>query len=580
MLCCHTNQHSEFFIGVQMLQIIFNKHLEKERGANRSNIKRSNQALLKRIATCLDILIKYNVGVDYYTPIYGNSFNINNKQRARTLDILKKEKIIEVKTNEEGKESFQSCWKYNKETKRKEFDNTIIPTPKSYSFTEYGMKLIKNKQFVEQIKNLTDPIKRDQTETITNQWLKKAAEDNLSLKFVLTKSVDQVAAEYLEEAKDDWHVTPKNYKYKFKEAKLVVLTTIHNFNNKFLKIEQRMYTALSLCPKALRKYIQTTTGMHIDEGFDINSSIYTLLGSTLELYMKEKHIKPSINFYNEKQKLHDLCFAKEHIYSYIGRWNKGHWTKEQIKPHNMQVVFSNNEDIQKRDNKKNARNQIKDFLQTEFPTIWSILIHFEQEVNEEYEQELKKYNNYLQQMKFYNIKKADWIAAGRIDELYPIEPKYIKEPKQLKSTIWKYFQKIETHIMLNLKHRIEAIYNTTAYWIHDCLCIEDQLLNEQFDQTIKLTFKSLIDQLNINNLIELNQLNAFNSNQNVPLLPWDSGEVELDDNEEGTESVNNERVIEDEDNEEKSEFEVLNDEINNLIEINIKKGNKNEKDNN
>ena len=559
-----------------MLQIIFNKHLEKEKGASRSNIKRSNQALLKRIAVCLDTLIRYNVGVDYYTPIYGSNFTINNKQRAKTLDILKKEKIIEVKTNKDGKESFQSCWKYNKETKRKEFDDTITPTPKSYSFTEYGMKLIKNKKLMEQIQNLTDPIKRDQTETITNQWLKKAAKDNLSLKFVLTKSIDQIAIEYLEEAKDDWHVTEKNYKHKLKEAKLVVQTTIHNFNNKFLKIEQRMYTALSLCPKALRKYIQTTNGKSIDEGFDINSSIYTLLGSTLELYMKEKHIKPSIDFYNEKQKLHDLCFAKKHIYEYIGQWNNGHWTKEQIKPHNMQVVFSNNEDIIKMDSKKTARNQIKRFLQTEFPTIWSILIHFEQELNEEYEQELKKYNNYQQQKDFYNIKKADWIAAGKIDELYPVEPKYIKEPKQLKSTIWKYFQRIETHIMLNLKHRIETIYNTTAYWIHDCLCVEVQLLNEQFDRTIKSTFKSSIDQLNINNLIELNQLNAFNSNQNVPLLPLDSGEVELDDDEEVIESANNERVIEDEDSEEKSEFEVLNDEINILIEINIKEKEKKE----
>lgn len=555
-----------------MLQTIFKQYLKKERGANRSNIKRSNDALLLRIAKCFDTFIRYNVGVNYYTPIYGNNFGLDNKARINTLNILKQEKIIEVKTNKDGKESFQSCWKYNPETKKKEFDPTIVATPKSYSFTEYGMKLIKNKKLIEQIKNLTDPIKRDQTETITNQWLKKAAKDNLSLKFVLTKSIDQIAIEYLEEAKDDWHVTKKNYKHKLKEAKLVVQTTIHNFNNKFLKIEQRMYTALSLCPKALRKYIQTTNGMHIDDGFDINSSIYTLLGSTLELYMKEKHIKPSIDFYIEKQKLHDLCFDEQmHIYEYIGQWNGGHWHKKQIKPHNMQVVFSNNEDIIKMDSKKTARNQIKRFLQTEFPVIWSILIHFEQEVNEEYEQQLEKYNNYQQQKDFYNIKKADWIAAGRIDELYPVEPKYIKEPKQLKSTIWKYFQRIETHIMLNLKHRIEAIYNTTAYWIHDCLCVEVQLLNEQFDQTIKSTFKSLIDQLNINNLIELNQLNAFNSNKKVPLLPLGSGEVELDDDEEVIEFVNNERVIEDEDNEEKSEFEILNDEINNLIENKTKR---------
>lgn len=556
-----------------MLQIIFNKQLEKERGANRSNIKRSNQALLKRIAICLDTLIRYNVGVDYYTPIYGNNFNINNKQRAKTLDILKKEKIIEVKTNAEGKESFQSCWKYNKETKRKEFDDTVTPTPKSYSFTEYGWNLIQNKKLIEQINsyNIKQLTKYQTVDQLTNDLLKKAAKDNLSLRFKLNKPIDQVAAEYLEKNKQEWHLTSKNYKRKFKEARQVVLNTINNFNNKLLKFKERMYTALSLCPKELRQYIITPDGNYIDEGFDINSSIYTLLGATIEYYMQENHISIPAKFIEEKQKLHNLCFDEQmHIYAYIGKWNNGHWTKEQIKPYNMQVVFSNNEDIVKMDSKKTARNQIKRFLQTEFPVIWNILIQFPQQINEKYEQELEQYNKYIKAMQFYKIKRQDWITAGKIDELRPLKPKHVNEPKQVKSTIWRYFEQVETNYMLKLKSIIERKHNTTAYWIHDCLDFNKSITSSQFKDLIKNEFKQLIESSITIELFNKKLLTVFNSNQIVPLSPWDSGEVELDDNEEVTESVNNERVIEDEDNEEKSEFEVLNDEINNLIEINIK----------
>jgi hypothetical protein len=64
----------------------------------------------------------------------------------------------------------------------------------------------------------------------------------------------------------------------------------------------------------------------------------------------------------------------------------------------MEVIFSNNEDIVKMDSKKTARNQIKQFLQTEFPVIWSLLIHFKEEINEDYEQELEQYNKYIQAM--------------------------------------------------------------------------------------------------------------------------------------------------------------------------------------
>lgn len=544
-----------------MLQIIFNKHLEKERGANKSNIKRSNQALLKRIAICLDTLIKYNVGVDYYTPIYGNNFTINNKQRAKTLDILKQEKIIEVKTNEDGKESYQCS--FTKKTKRNDVNN---PYPKSYRFTTHGWTLIQNIKLVEQIKsyNIEQTTKYQTTDELIDDLLKKAAEDNLSLTFKLNKALPVVVEEYLQKVKREWKVTDKNYKYKYKEAERVVLNTIKNFNNKLLKFKERMYTALSLCPKELRQYILTPNGNYIDDGFDINSSIYTLLGATLLHYMKTNNITPPAKFYQQKERLQELCFNEEHIYSFIGRWNNGHWTKEQIKPHNMEVIFSNNEDIVKMDSKKTARNQIKQFLQTEFPVIWSILIHFKEEINEDYERELEQYNKYIQAMQFYKIKKQDWITAGKIDELKPFKPKHVNKPKQIKSTIWRYFEQVETNIMLKLKQQIEAKFNTTAYWIHDCLCFEQSLLTTEFQTQIKTEFKSLIESIN-----SFQQLS--NSFRMLPLLFGDSVEVELVDDDEVTKIVENERVTEEEDNEEKSEFEVLVDEINNLIEINIKR---------
>lgn len=555
-----------------MLENIFKKHLKKEKGSNRSNIRRSNEALLRRLAICFKTFIEYNVGVDYYTPIFGNHFNIENKVRSKTLAILKQEKLIEVKTNEQGHQSWQSCWKYNKETKRKEFDPTVIATPKSYCFTELGWSLVHNQKFLEEIEQLTSTTKKttkyQSPQEIVDEMLKKAAEDNLSLKFKLSKPIDVVVAEYLEVAKLDWHVTEKNFKYKFKEARQVVLNTIHNFNNKLLKVEQRMYTALSLCPEELRKYILTQDGQQIEDGFDINSSIYTLLGATLEYYMKKNNIQIPAKFYEEKNKLFKLCFAEEHIYSYIGKWNKGHWTREQIKPHNMQVIFSNNEDIQKKDVNNTARNQIKNFMQAEFPTIWNILTHFEQEVNEDYEQELEQYNKYCDQMKFYKIKKQDWIAAGKIDELKPFKPKHVNKPKQIKSSIWRYFQTIETHIMLQLKHQLETEFNTTAYWIHDCLCFNKQLVTDKLKTQIQTIFKQSIVQLNLNQIVSINYLMVSKESKELSLPYGGSGIIELVEDQIDIESIDDERVIGEEKVEkiiEKSEFEILMDEINNKI---------------
>ena len=570
LMSCHRTPTIRlgFLFGVIMLQNIFKQYLKKERGANRSNIKRSNDALLLRIAKCFDTFNRYNVGVDYYTPIFGNNFGLDNKARINTLNILKQEKIIEVKTNKDGKESFQSCWKYNPETKKKEFDPTIVATPKSYCFTEYGWKLIQNKQLQNEIKWLTDPIKEitkyQSVEQITSDILKKAAEDNLSLKFKLTKPIDLVAAEYLDKNKSEWHVTNKNYKYKFKEARQVVLNTINNFNNKLLKFKERMYTALSLCPKDLRQYIITPDGGSIDQAFDINSSIYTLLGSTLEYYMNEKHIPIPAGFYEEKNKLQDLCFAEEHIYEYIGKWNDGHWTKKQIKPHNMEVVFSNNEDIQKMDSKKTARNQIKQFLQAEFPVIWSILTHFEQEVNEQYEQQLEQYNKYIKAMEFYNIKKEDWITANKINELKPLKPKHVKKPREIKSTIWRYFEQVETDKMLKLKAQTESNMNTIAYWIHDCLCLDQSLINNSTINQINQWFYQLIKSPSTIQSINRESINqsmmlsiAFNNNQNDSLSPLGGVEVEMTDDEEDTQLVDDERVIE------QDEYEILIEEIDN-----------------
>lgn len=567
-----------------MLKVKFKKYLKREIGSKKHLIKRSNDALLQRIAICFNTLLEYNVGVDYYTPIYGNKFNLNNKLRSKTLQILKQEQMIEIKTNKDGKESWQSCWKYNKETKKKEFDSSIIPTPKSYCFTEYGWSLIQNKKFLNEVKSLTSNTettsKYQSPEELTDEMLKKAAKDNLSLKFKLSKPIDVVTVDYLEAAKQDWHVTEKNYRRKFKEARQVVLNTIQNFNNKLLKVEERMYSALSLCPKELRQYIITSDGQHIDEGFDINSSILTLLGDTLEYYMEQNKIPIPKAFYSEKKKLQKWCFdKKKHIYVRIGEWSKKIYTKDSIKPHVMQVVFSNNEDIQKRDVNNTAKNRIKDFIQHFFPTIWSILIHFKEEINEDYEQELQQYNNYLKQKQFYEIKKQDWIAAGKINELKPLKPKHINKPKQIKSSIWRYFQTIETHIMLKLKHQLETEFNTTAYWIHDCLCFNKQLITDKFKTHIKSTFKSLIGSLNHYQLQSIESIKNQKEIEKYSVLYRDSKTVELVDIDDDTENQGYNMMEKNDDFEngdEKSEFEVLVDEINNLIEINIRKGLKNE----
>lgn len=463
-----------------MLQELFKDHLKQidESLSKReiNNLQRANKALLVRLSKCFDTFIKYNVGVDYYVPIYGNNFNIDNKIRSKTLAILKQENIIQVKTNSEGRESYQCS--FTKAQKRLDVNN---PTPKSYCFTEYGFSLVQNKQFVQQITSLlpVKPSKYSSPEEFEDQILKKAAEDNLSLNFKLNKPLQVVVEEYLEAVKEDWNVNQRNYKHKYKEAQQVVLNTINNFNNKLLKFKERMYTALSLCPKELRQYFTTPEGQKIDEAFDINSSIFTLLGDTLELYAKEKQLTLPPKFYEEKKWLKKKCFSKtKHIYNYIGGKK---YSKEQIKPHVMQVVFSNNEDMQSRDENKSVRNYIKDFIQKRLPTMWELLIHFEQEENEDYQKEMQKYNQFVDSISLYN--------AGLIQ----FKPKHVAKPKQIKSSFWRYFQRVETHYMLQLKHRLETKLNTTCYWIHDCLCLNQSLITDKLKTLIKDQFKVLLN---------------------------------------------------------------------------------------
>ena len=364
------------------------------------------------------------------------------------------------------------------------------PTPKSYSFTNYGWSLVQNQTFLNQIKQLTS---KEEKQTVCTDILTKAANDNLSLKFILDKPVPAVVEEYLEAVKEDWNITQKNYKYKYKEAEKLVFNTINNFNNKLIKFDYRMYSALSLCPKELRKYVVTPTGEHIKEVFDINSSIYTLLGLTLQLYMIQNNIPIPAQFYKEQTKLQQLCFSKQHIYSTIGKWNDGHYSRKQIKPHNMQVIFSNNEEIQTMDARKGPRNQIKNFIKTEFPTIWNILTHFKEEANEQYDQQLEQYNQFIDQITMYN--------AGLID----YKPKHINKPKQIKSSIWRYFQTIETHIMLKLKQQLEAQFNTILYWVHDCLnsttTTESTTINQQFQQLLIATRIELEQNKNVSSII-------------------------------------------------------------------------------
>lgn len=212
-------------------------------------------------------------------------FNIDNKIRSKTLTILKQEQMIEVKTNKEGKESYQSS--YSKNKRRNDINN---PTPKSYCFTQYGWSLVQQQEFVEEIKQLTSNTKKttkyNSPEEFTDEILRKSAKDNLSLTFKLNKPLPVVVEEYFNTKKAEWNVNEKNYKSKYKLAERKVMSVIRAFNNKMLSFNIRMYSALSFCPKELRQYILTPEGKQIDEGFDINSSIYTLLGATLELYMK------------------------------------------------------------------------------------------------------------------------------------------------------------------------------------------------------------------------------------------------------------------------------------------------------
>lgn len=115
---------------------------------------------------------------------------------------------------------------------------------------------------------------------------------------------------------------------------------------------------------------------------------------------------------------------------------------------------------------------------------------------------MKQYNQFCDQISLYN--------AGLLKH----KPRHINPPKKYKSTIWKYFQRVETHIMLKLKHQLETEFNTTAYWLHDCLNFNTSLLNDEFKTHIKTTFKSLINSFNT---IELSSIES-NCFECLPIL--------------------------------------------------------------
>ena len=144
------------------------------------------------------------------------------------------------------------------------------------------------------------------------------------------------------------------------------------------------------------------------------------------------------------------------------------------------------------DARKGPRNKIKNFIKAEFPTIWSILTQFKQQLNEQYDQQLQQYNQFIDQISMYN--------AGLIQH----KPKHINKPKQIKSSIWRYFQRIETHIMLTLKQQLEFKLNTTLYWVHDCFnstTIESTIIKEQFQQLLIATRIELEKNKNVSSII-------------------------------------------------------------------------------
>ena len=469
----------------------FNSLSNSQKNLYKSNHEKQNNCLIVNIAKLIKFMIQLGATNKNYAEISRNQFINNGLANQKYLKLLKNEGIIECKKNSNGKQTFLHL---DNETiinmAKQEIYLTV--SGKKYKFTDYGWKLITDENIAREIDELTkdyqitlyntpeQQIKEAEYVDQDEQFLLKSMKNDMSLSFEPAEDSVMIR-EYLQYKLKEGKITKEQLKFKsqkyIEEArfKLNKLKGMYKFN--FIKYQYRVYSAFTSTPKCWRKYIKTSTGGNLFEGFDIHASIVRIQPLVfLEQERSEKLMK-DVNKIEE-----ELAEGKD-IYITFAKGDKN--LRDKMKQSVMEATFCNNDDFVTRVKSKPYVNMIKDFYLENTPRMYQMRSVWREEKNPNYEQQMDEYLKYRKKEKQYEQEKRKWKREQKkglhVDQCFKKRDFTIFKhvPKQGKSLIWQDFQRIETRLMLELMKRTEQKFGCICYHIHDGFDTNVELTDEQ-----------------------------------------------------------------------------------------------------
>ena len=411
----------------------------------------------------------------HYIPIHKWDGVIrNHRVRTEVFDFLKNNGIIEVK-KKNGTEYYLpqtiACQK--------------LPQCKAYRLTSHGCELILNspansiddlfKQYgVEKKCYVQTPAEimeqyKDEFHYLPGTWqnIISVLNNNLQLKFHRL-STDEMIKKYKTDV--DCNLTDEEIQDKLQMVQ-------DYFFSKDFTYNIRMYSAFTNCPKSWRDCIVDADNNSIGELFDVHSSVFNLLPLVCRIKLLQE--QADLTQFEQEEKFLEEVLNKD-IYTSI---SNGLRSREQIKAKVMEVIFSNNQKFSTLEQtvggkiKNCPANNIKMWMRNNIPVMYNTLSHFEQERNPKYDEEVKKYKEYLQ-------KRSQGIIVH-----------HVNKPLEYKSTFWNSFQRMETELMANLNQRVSQYFETKIYNIHDGLFAKKSLCTPQNKQIVQEMYNDLKKEL-------------------------------------------------------------------------------------
>ena len=468
----------------------YNSLSNSQKNLYKSNVEKQNNCLLVNIAKLIKLMVEVGATNKNYIEIFRTQFINNGLANQKYLKLLKSEGIIECKKNSNGKQKFLHL--DNETIINKAKDQIYLTVSgKQYKFTDFGWKLITDKNIANEINELTvdfqitlyntpeQQLKEAEYIDEDREFLMKSMKNDLSLSFEPVDDAEMIK-QYLQYKIKEGKITKDQLKFKTQKYvdearfKLNKLKGMYKF--KFIKYHYRVYNAFTSTPKCWRKYIKTSSGEDIFEGYDIHASIVRIQPLVfLEQERSEKLMK-DVNKIEEK-------LAKEDIYVAFANGKKE--LRERMKQSVMEATFCNNDDFVKRTKNKPYVNMIKDFYLENTPRMYEMRSVWREQKNPNYEKQMDEYLKYRKKEKQYEQEKRKWKKQQKnglhVGENFKKRDFTVFKhvPKQGKSLIWKDFQRIETRLMLELMKRTEQQFGCICYHIHDGFNTNVELTLEQ-----------------------------------------------------------------------------------------------------